>query len=106
MVEKIQLLQGLNKKNESCFIGGCPCHLAHIAANNANDAFSQHTGRNVEDVVVNLFYWFDKISKRKGKLKEYHDFCNQEYREALKNLSVRWLLLEKCVNKQCSIKAY
>ena len=54
------------QKNESCFIGGCPCHFAHIAASNVNDAFSQHIGLNVEDVVVDLFYWFDESSKRKG----------------------------------------
>ena len=60
--------------------------------------------------MVDLFYWFDKSSKRKGKLKEYHEFCNQEYREVLKHLSVRWLSLEKCLNravlKHISLKSY
>ena len=44
-------------------------------------------------------YWFDKSYKRKGKLNEYREICNQEYREALKDLSVRWLSLEKCINR-------
>ena len=29
--------------------------------------------------MVDLFYWFDKSTKRKGKVKEYFEFCNQEY---------------------------
>ena len=61
-------------------------------------------------MVVDLFYWFDKSSKGKGKLKEYHEFCNQEYREVLKHLSVRWLSLEKCINravlKHISLESY
>ena len=46
--------------------------------------------------MVDLFYWFDKSAKRKGKLKEYYEFCDQEYQGVLKlNLSVRWLSLEE-----------
>ena len=107
---KNSIASRFKQKNESCFIGGCPYHLAHIVASNTNDAFSQHIGLNVEDVVVDLFYWFDKSSKRKEKLKEYHEFCNQEYREVLKHLSIRWLSLEKCINravlKHISLKSY
>lgn len=70
-------------KNPEIFIAGCPCHLAHIAASHANDAFSDVLGLNVEDVCVDCFYWFDKSSKRKGKLLEYFEFGNQEYRAVL-----------------------
>ena len=56
------------KKNLNVFIGGCPCHLAHIAAASANDAFSKCIELNVEDVCVDCCYWFDKSTKRKGKL--------------------------------------
>ena len=88
---KNSITSRFKQKSESCFIGGCPCYLAHIAAGNANDAFSQHIGLNVEHVVVGLFYRFDKNSKRKGKLKEYHEFCNEEYREVLKHLQVAFV---------------
>ena len=97
-------------KNEEIFISGCPCHLAHIAASHANDSFSTHLGLNVEDVFVDLFYWFDKSSKRKGKLLEYFDFCDQEYQSVLKHLSVRWLSFECCLDKVVkklpSLRAY
>ena len=49
--------------------------------------------------MVDLFYWFDKSAKRKGKLKEYFEFCDQEYQSVLKHLSVRWLSLEKCISR-------
>ena len=95
------------KKNPECFIAGCPCHLAHIAASSANDAFSSCIGVNVEDVCVD---WFDKSTKRKGKLTEYFEFCDQEYQAVLKHLSVRWLSLERCMErilkKFPSLKAY
>ena len=61
------------------FIADCPCHLAHIAASNFHDAFSEYIGLNVEDGMVDLSHWFDKRAKRKGKLKEDSEFCDQEY---------------------------
>ena len=45
------------ENNSNVFIGGCPCHLAHKAASNANDVFSKCIGLNVEDVCVDCYYW-------------------------------------------------
>ena len=87
------------ERNENVFIAGCPCHLGHTAASNSDDAFSEYIGINVEDVMVDLFYWFDKSAKRKGKLKEYFEFCNQEYQGVLKHLSARWLSLKRCISR-------
>ena len=87
------------ERNENVFITGCPCHLGHTAASNSDDAFSEYIGINVEDVMVDLFYWFDKSAKRKGKLKEYFEFCNQEYQGVLKHLSARWLSLKRCISR-------
>ena len=97
-------------KNPATFIAGCPCHLAHIAASHANESFSNYVNLSVEDVCVDCYYWFDKSTKRKGKLTEYFEFCNQEYQSVLKHLSVRWLSLERCMErilkKLPSLKAY
>ena len=87
------------EKNENVFIAGCRCHLAHIAASNAHDDFCEYISLNVEDVMVDLFYWFDKSAKRKGKRKEYFECCDQEYQSVLKHLSVRWLPLETCISR-------
>ena len=98
------------ERNENIFIAGSSCHLAHIAASNSHDAFSEYIAINVQDEMVDLFYWFDKSTKRKGKLKEYFEFCNQEYQGVLKHLSVRWLSLERCISratlKFTSLKSY
>ena len=98
------------EKNPATFIAGCPCHLAHIAASHANESFSSYVDLSVEDVCVDCYYWFDKSTKRKGKLTEYFEFCNQEYQSVLKHLSVRWLSLERCMErilkKLPSLKAY
>ena len=48
------------------FIGSCPCHPAHIAASNANDALIKCIGLNFEDVCVDCYYWFDKSTNVKG----------------------------------------
>ena len=64
----------------------------------------------MEDVLIDIFYWFDKSSKRKGKLAEYFEFCDQEYQKVLKHISVRWLSLERCMDrvlkKFTSLKSY
>ena len=94
-------------KNPNIFIAGCPCHLV---ASEANDAFSEVTSMNIESIVIDLFYWFDKSSKRKGKLAKYFDFYDQEYQQILKHISFRWLSLERCVDrvlkKLPSLKSY
>ena len=96
--------------NPELFVAGCPCHLAHIAASHANDAFSDILGINVEDICIDCFYWFSKSSKRKGKLLEYFELCNQDYQAVLKHLSIRWLSLQRCIDrilkKYPSLKSY
>ena len=99
------------QKNPNIFIRGCPCQLANIAASHANDAFSNAISTNVEvDVCVDCFYWFDKSTKRKGKLVDYYEFCDQDYQSVLKHISVCWLSLERCIvrilKKYPSLKAY
>ena len=88
MAEKLQpflmlwIKNSRKMKNQSIFISGCPCHLVHIAATAANDSFTEVIDVNVEDVLIDLYYWFDKSSKHKRKLAEYFEFCDQEYRIA------------------------
>ena len=84
------------KTDENIFIAGCLCHLPHKAASNSHDAFSEYIGINVEYVTVDLFHRFDKSTKRKGKLKEYFEFCDQEYQGVF---VCRLLLLERCISR-------
>jgi len=97
-------------RNPEIYVAGCPCHLAHIAASHAHDAFAQVAGIHVEDLLIDIFYWFDKSTKRKGVLAEYMEFCDQEYAKILKHGSTRWLSLERCVQrtleKYAGLKSY
>ncbi|CAB4033387.1 Hypothetical predicted protein [Paramuricea clavata] len=53
---------------------GCPCHMLHDAAGKAANAFGTVTGFDIENHCVDLYYWFDKSTKRKGALKEYFEY--------------------------------
>ncbi len=74
--------------------------MLHNAASKAASAFGRVTGFDIEDHCVDLYYWFDKSTKRKGALKEYFEFCNTEYEGVIKYISVRWLCLERCLDRE------
>ena len=88
------------EKNEDIVIAGCPCHILHNASGKAATAFSEVTDFDVEDHCVDVFYWFDKSSKRKSILKEYYEFCDTEYEGVIKFISTCWLCLELCINRE------
>ena len=89
----------VQEKNEAIYIMGCPCHIVHNTAGKAGDAFYKATGFNVDDMVVDLFYWFDKSTKRKASLQRYCDFCDTTYREIVKHVNTRWISLERAVGR-------
>lgn len=98
------------QKNENVVVTGCPCHTLHNAAGHAANRFTEKTSFDIEDHSVDLYYWFDKSSKRKGALAEYYQFCDQSYAEVVRHVSVRWLSVEQCVNLELkeyvSLKSY
>ena len=63
----------------------------------AAETFTQNTRFDVEDMMIDIFYHFDKSTKRKAELAEYCEFCNVEFRQVLKHVSTRWLSLELVV---------
>ena len=71
--------------NSDVYFMGCPCHIAHNTANAAADAFRREIGFDVEEVVVDLFYWFS--TKRKSLLEEYCCFCDVNYKKIIKHIS-------------------
>lgn len=54
---------------------------------------------DVEEMVIDLYYWFDKSTKRKANLVEYCNFCDTSYRDIVKHVNTRWLSLEKAVSR-------
>jgi len=49
------------------------------------------------DMMLDLFYWFDKSTIRKTILVKYCEFCDTEYCEVVKHISTRWLSLELAI---------
>ena len=89
----------VKEKNDTCYFMGYPCHLIHNIACHASEVFQKDCSVDIEDLCIDLYYWFDKSTKRKGILAEFCDFCDNEYREIVRHVNVRWLSLEKAVNR-------
>ena len=85
--------------NPAIYFNGCPCHILHNAAQKSGDSFRECCGFDIEEFAIDLYYWFDKSTKRKNGLASYCTFCNQEYRAIVKHVSTRWLSLEIAVQR-------
>ena len=98
------------QRNPDIFVSGCPSHLVHIAARNGHDSFAKVIGANIEDLHIDLYYWFEISNKRKKVLLEYMELCGHEYVKISKHVSTRWLSLERCVQrtleKYSGLKSY
>ena len=84
---------------------GCPCHILHNTSEKGGESFTNVCGFDVADDCTgsdctDLYYWFYKSSKRKSVLKEYNEFCNEVYAKVIRNVSTRWLCLEKCISRE------
>ena len=55
-------------KNNNCYFMGCPCHIIHNTAHKGSAGFTCNTKLNVEDFCINIFFYFDKSTKRKNGL--------------------------------------
>ena len=67
-------------------------------------------GFDISDFCVDIYYWFDKSTKRKQALQEFCLFCDSEYVGMVKHVSTRWLSLENAVgrilSKYSALKSY
>lgn len=87
------------QRNPAIYFSGCPCHILHIASQKSAEAFSCDSKFDVEEFVIDLYYWFDKSTKRKNTLQSYCVFCDHECRSVVKHVSTRWLSLELAVER-------
>ena len=85
------IMMHVQKKNPSCYVMGCSCHLIHKIASYASQDFKTKVKFDVEDVVLMCFTGSNKSMKRKGMFRE---FCSSSYREVVRYVSVRWVSLK------------
>lgn len=89
-------------KKESCphiYGMGCPCHIIHNMAEKGYKAFSVASGFDIEELAVDVCYWFDKSTKRKASLESFSTFCDIEYKQMLDFCSTRWLCMHAVVKR-------
>lgn len=80
-------------QNPSAYILGCPCYLISLAASKAADKIPLP----VEDILIKIFYYLDKSSKRHQNLKDIQVLCGKETHKILKHVATRWLSLGTCL---------
>ena len=67
------MFEGLSARK---YYSGCPCHLIHLAAEKAAGEFPV----SVEELLIDLYYFFFKSAKRKEELKEIQELCGVPFR--------------------------
>ena len=79
--------------------------MAHNTAQHAVKMFEGCLNDfNIEELLVDIYYHFDYLSKRKNLLSEFCDFCDQKYHKILKFHNIRWLGLCTCIER--TLKLY
>ena len=100
------VLSRIKKKQPNVYDMGCVCHLAHLAVGDAIKAIPI----DVEQLLIETFYFFEASSKRREEFQEFQIFVGVDLQEILKHVSTRWLSLAKCIKRMLSqwpaLKAY
>ena len=61
----------VTQKNPETFFMGCPCHIVHNTAEKGAQVFSDVSGFQLEKLLVDIYFWFDKSTQRKAGLEDY-----------------------------------
>lgn len=79
----------LKQKQPNLISIGCLCHLVNLAAEKASAIMPV----KLDEIVVDIYYYLEKSSKRKDKLQKFQELHNKETRKILKHVCTRWLTL-------------
>lgn len=85
----------LKESHENIAIVGCCCHLINLAAQKGSACLPV----NVDEVLIDVFYYLEKSSKRKDKLKAFQSLHDVEAKKILKHVSTRWLSLGRSLKR-------
>ncbi|GBN12322.1 hypothetical protein AVEN_250723-1 [Araneus ventricosus] len=83
------------KKQPNLKFIGCPCHLIHLAAQKATNSLAV----DVEGILIKLFYYLEKSSKRKSEFKNCQVLSDVKIHKIFKHVSTRWLSLENALTR-------
>ena len=85
----------MKEKQKQLYIAGCLCHLIHLAA---EKAYHMLPG-NMEELLIDIFFYLDKSSKRHQSLKKFQILCSIDTHKILKHVSTRWLSLHIVITR-------
>lgn len=77
----------MKKENDNMHLAGCTLHLVHIAAEKAADTLPAA----VDEILVDIFYYFKKSSKRQDSFASFQELHNIDQQRMLKHVCTRWL---------------
>lgn len=85
----------LKNENSYLHVVGCVCHLINLAAEKGATCLPV----KIDESIVDIYYYLEKSSKRKEKLKRFQQIHNTETRKILKHVCTRWLSLGICLSR-------
>lgn len=74
MGKKISFKTRALDKNEDMYFVGCPCHVTHTAEQRGGHSFTEMSNFDVDELVIDIFYWFDKRTKRMNELNDFASY--------------------------------
>ncbi|XP_033105097.1 uncharacterized protein LOC117107512, partial [Anneissia japonica] len=87
------VLSRIKQRAPEIYSVGCPSHLVNICCKTAY----KELDLNPESLVIDIYYYFDKSSKRRQDLKEFQEFCGVAKERVQKHCPTRWLSLGKSI---------
>nr|XP_042896620.1 uncharacterized protein LOC122269097 [Parasteatoda tepidariorum] len=85
----------LTKDIPDLFVQGCLCHLLNLAAEKGAKCLPI----NIEEYIVDIFFYLEKSVKRKERLKKFQELHSTEVRKILKHVGTRWLSVGRCLSR-------
>lgn len=92
------VLSRIIEKNEAVFSIGCICHLGNLCVKDGLKSLPV----NIDDLLVDIFYYFKHSSKRIEEFQAFQDFTETDNEQILKHCPTRWLSLGKVVKRTLS----
>ena len=84
----------ITEKNKNVYLAACTLHLVHIAAKKGVACLPP-----VEEILIDIYYYFKKSTLRQANLKEYQELYDVEQEAMLKHGCTRWLSIARCIKR-------
>nr|XP_042908049.1 glutamine synthetase cytosolic isozyme-like [Parasteatoda tepidariorum] len=85
----------LKQQHDSLISARCACHLINLAAEKAAAILPI----NVDEILVDIYYYINKSAKRKDALKHFQALHDKEVHKILKHVCTRWLSLGRILSR-------